>query len=341
MLVLPLLLAVDLVGGWQTTGPANGGYTSEVAVAAGSGDRVYAAAFDSGRGNGVYRSDDGGGSWERVSDTPGPDFIIWLAVDPYDPDHVFAATLHAGFSGFTIGVFRSLDGGVTWTHVHGMFLASTCHLAFDPGAPGVLYLSYGGQFPFLSVYRSDDGGETFTAFTATFSGALLAVAVDGTVVAAAETVYVSHNRGQSWTRSANPGVRCPILALAVDPVDAGRWYLGTGQTLFPCGEVARTENGGATWTLAADPKGAVNDLAAAASQPGWIYASTGPPEPSVAPGHVLASADGGTTWSDLGAPPTDGILAIDVSDDGARIYAATGGGVYQRRVRRPTTLPPR
>ena len=341
MLALSLLLAVELVGAWRTNGPGDGGYAAEIAVAAGSGRRVFASAYETGRFNGLYRSDDGGESWERVSDTPGPDYIIVLEPDPHDPDRLLVATLHAGFTGATIFLFRSVDAGQTWTHVHGQYLVGSCHVTFDPVTPGIVYVSYGSQFPSLTVYRSDDGGATFGALAAPFSGARLAVAADGSVVAASDAVWVSHNRGVTWTRAADSGVPCPITALAVDPVDPDRWYLGAGQTLFPCGGAVRTDDGGLTWIPLADPGGSVNDLATVPSQPGWIYASTGSPEPSVAPDRVLTSSDGGATWSDLRGPATDGINALAVANDGSRVYAATGAGVFQKRLPRPTMLPPR
>jgi photosystem II stability/assembly factor-like uncharacterized protein len=340
MAVLALLLALDLVGGWVTSGPGDGGFASEIAVAAGSGHRVYASAYETGQFNGLYRSDDGGDRWQRVSETPGPDFIIVIEPDPHDPDGLLVATLHAGFTGATIMLFRSIDAGQTWTHVHGQYLANSCHVAFDPLTPGIVYVSYGGPFPF-PIYRSDDGGATFRDLPAPFSGARLSVAADGTVIAASDDVYVSHNRAVTWTRAADPGLPCQTLALAVDPVDADRWYLGAGQALFPCGGAVRTDDGGATWIPLADPGGAVNDLQTVASQPGWIYASTGPPEPSVSPGRVLASDDGGATWSDLRGPATDGINALAVANDGSRVYATTGAGVFQKRLPRPTTLPSR
>ena len=133
---------------------------------------------------------------------------------------------------------------------------------------------------------------------------------------------------------------CPIRAVAADPVDANRWYVGSGQELFPCGEMARTDDGGVTWSLAADPGGAINDFATVASQPGWLYAATGVPEPSVAPGRVLATRDGGETWIDLGGPATDGLGTIALPDDGSRIYASTRAGVYLRDLRRPRSSPP-
>jgi len=336
-MMLALLLAVELAR-WSTNGPRDAS-PSDVAVAAGPHPRIFAIAYGGVAGGGIYRSEDEGASWGRAAGSPPAEEFVELETDPHDPDRLFAATRHAGFSGFTMTLYRSLDGGATWTQRHGLYLASSCEVAFDAVEPGIVYVSYG----FISsLYRSDDGGETFTGFPSPFSGARLASAADGTLIAAVDTtVYVSRDRGQSWTPAAPPPGRCPIRAVAADPVDANRWYVGTGQELFPCGEMARTDDGGATWSLAADPGGAINDLATVTSQPGWLYAATGVPEPSVAPGRVLATGDGGETWIDLGGPATDGIGTIALPDDGSRIYASTPAGVYLRDLRRPRTAPPR
>jgi hypothetical protein len=77
-----------------------------------------------------------------------------------------------------------------------------------------------------------------------------------------------------------------------------------------------------------------------------IYASTTntqPPDryPYPTPGSVWTSADGGETWIDLHLTLFSGATSIDVPDDGSRIFAATGLGVYTLDLRRPVTLPAR
>lgn len=335
-MLLALLFAFDLAGRWHASGPDASAVT-DVAVAAGSDRRLFAMASQTGSGIALFRTDDGGASWVRLTPATS-DVFIGLEADPRIPDRLFMATLHAGFSGFTTRLSRSLDGGESWTvrQVHDVS-SSSCEIAFDSADAQTVYTSFAG---IATLFRSTNGGETFTGFPSPFSGALLASAADGALVAASglET-WVSRDRGETWTRTAPAPVRCPIRALAVDPVDANRWFVGSSQVLFPCGDVARTDNGGATWVRAADPGGPVNDLATDRAHPGLLYVATGVTEPSVAPGRLLVTSDGGRSWIDLGGPRADGMGAIALPEDGDRVYAATGEGVHVRSLRRPRDLP--
>ncbi len=106
------------------------------------------------RGDGVFKSTDGGESWTQLTSTTGGDatrdlpfsFVSDLAT--FGTNGVYAAT--------STGLYRSTDGGDTWTHAldFGAAYPST-EVAIAPG--GTAYATIGGEGPANGVYRSSDG----------------------------------------------------------------------------------------------------------------------------------------------------------------------------------------
>lgn len=106
----------------------------------------------------VYRSDDGGQTWRRLSDLPGG--VNDLAIDSRDDDHVYAAT-------WGRGVYETVDGGATW-HAASLGLpASGAHadvtaVWVDAQDVGVVYAAVAGA----GVYRTRNGGRWWEPYAA-------------------------------------------------------------------------------------------------------------------------------------------------------------------------------
>jgi photosystem II stability/assembly factor-like uncharacterized protein len=95
-----------------------------------------------GEGRGLYRSRDGGRSWEKLLTD---DFMRDVAVLPSDPDRLFAATSSALYSGgydpASRGVLQSTDGGQTWVPFNeGLAWPFASVLLVDPNPPHTLWL---------------------------------------------------------------------------------------------------------------------------------------------------------------------------------------------------------
>jgi len=94
-------------------------------------------------GDGVYRSMDGGESWRHMGlEDAGQ--IGRIRVHPSDPDVVWVAALgHAFGANSTRGVFRTVDGGLSWQKVlYVSDKAGAVDLALDPANPRVLYAAF-------------------------------------------------------------------------------------------------------------------------------------------------------------------------------------------------------
>ncbi|MBP7867474.1 MAG: hypothetical protein KA419_16190 [Acidobacteria bacterium] len=170
----------------------------------------------------IFRSADGGATWEDVSgDLPPENEFTGLAVDPGQPDTVYATGLR--------GTFASNGGGGAWSAGQGP--APGYAVAVDPSNPAVVYVGSLGK-----CYRSPDRGQHWTACAGAFEGEGYSLLVGPGRVWAGSTagIYRSTDGGDTWVPS-REGVRATVVScLAVlpgVPVSAG----GPGSPGEGCG----------------------------------------------------------------------------------------------------------
>ncbi len=275
---------------------------------------------DISHGNGVYKSIDAGRTWAHVglSDTRQ---IGRILVDPRDPDLVFVAALGHGYGpNPERGVFRSRDGGKTWSRV--LFKdehTGAIDLAFSPGntktifaalwqtrrPPWNVYAPSNG--PGSGLYRSDDGGDTWKpvggsglpaeklgriglAFAPSDPSRLYAM-----VDAKEGGLYASRDGGRTWKRaSSDPriwGRGWYFAGVTVDPRNA--------DTVYACNtSIYRSTDGGATFLpMKGDPTGDdFHEL--------WIDPADPRRMITASDQGTVISVDGGQTWSSWYNQPT-------------------------------------
>jgi photosystem II stability/assembly factor-like uncharacterized protein len=247
-----------------------------LAVAPSNPDVIYAGTgesdirLDLGSGDGVYKSTDAGATWKNMGlkDTRQ---ISRIVIDPTNPDIVYVGALgHAYGPNPERGVYKSTDGGNTWSHVldKGPEIG-VADLAMSTDNPKVLFAAlwnahrppwsvYGPiEGPGSSIYRSQDGGETWTAVT---SPALpagdwgrigVAVSTDGKriyalIEAKKGGLYRSDDGGDTWSL-ANDDARLTSRAwyfqrITVDPQNRDVIYM-------PNIALYRSEDGGKSITV--------------------------------------------------------------------------------------------
>jgi len=164
----------------------DGGATWTMAASGISSDHVTALAIDPGRPATVYAvvedslyvSGDAGASWTKTTGK--------MLVNSSEADVMTVmVTSDAVYAGTTAGVWKSRDGGVTWSQGTGLstlgalkYFFGIAALAVDPGKSSVLYAGDSGLMTSGGVYSSTDSGASWTQAGGTLTGDISALAVD-------------------------------------------------------------------------------------------------------------------------------------------------------------------
>jgi photosystem II stability/assembly factor-like uncharacterized protein len=267
----------------------------------GTGEQANARSSYSGKG--VFKSTDAGKSWQFMG-LPDSHHIARIVIHPSNPDIVYVAAMGHLFSrNEERGVFRTRDGGKSWTRV--LYIddgTGAIDLVINRRSPNTLYaamyekhrtpwqLVLGG--PGSGVHRTDDGGATWTKVSGLPSGNVGRIGLDMnprdprqlTVIvenlnprtegmpARVDACVASSERGEAAARTAKPG--------------------------GPIGnEVFRSTDGGRTWQKT---HGDGIDVAGSKAPYSFNQIRTNPADPN----HILVtsdgmyeSRDGGKTWT--------------------------------------------
>ena len=354
---------------WRCIGPHRGGRS--VAVA---GDPSEPMVFYFGAcAGGVWKTIDGGTYWENVSDGYFKTAAVGaIAVAESDPNVVYAGTGEACIRGNVAhgdGVYKSTDGGKTWTN---MGLQDTRHIGrirVHPQDPDLVYVAalghaYGPNSE-RGVFRSKDGGETWerVLFKSEKAGAIdLSMDPGNPRVLYASIwevlrqpwmftsggpdsgLYKSTDGGDTWTEiTDSPGLPKGLkgrIGVAVSPAKPDRvWALVESRD----GGLFRSDDGGSTWER-------VNDDRNLQQRP-WYYTHVFADPQDRDTVYVLAikawrSTDGGRTFDDITTPHGDNHdLWIDPRDpqrmiegnDGGACISFNGGGSWTSIYNQPTS----
>lgn len=277
-------------GVWKTTNfgttlspvfdEENGASCGAVAIAPSNPDHIWvgtgepAARQSVGLGYGVFKSTDGGRSWQHLG-LESTEEVAAIVIDPTDPDTVLvAATGHLWGRNAERGVYKTTDGGGTWRRV--LFvddMTGAIDLVADPHDARVLYAamwqrmrSGGSQMresgPGSGLYKSVDGGEHWRhldvglpdddlskitiAPAHNTPGLIYAFVMSGEPRRPGRTsdtggIFRSDNAGESWQRvSPKLASRTYYTHLKIDPGNDDRlWILDL--------RLWRSDDGGRTW----------------------------------------------------------------------------------------------
>ena len=280
-------------------------------------------------GDGVYKSTDGGKSWKKI----GLDLtqhISRIVIHPKDANVVYVAAQGAlyGKSQYR-GVYKSTDGGVTWSKVLYVDDKTGCvELSMDMNNPRVLYaaMSEYGRLPWKVIsggqgnglYKSSDAGQTWEKIQEGLPKELGKMGVSvcrsnsDRVYALIESdsdkelggLFVSTNAGKNWTRVTNDHRLIQrawyYIELFTDPKDEHTIYVMSAPAM-------RSIDGGKTWEYLSGTHGDFHDL--------WINPDNPKNMVIANDGGAAISVNSGKTWSAQSNMPTAQFYRINVDNN--------------------------
>ena len=328
---------------WNYVGPTNLDvpYTRYYGVRPVSG-RFNAVAFDPNSPSvmyggaaqgGLYKSTDGGVTWNWLSANWSHLGVNCIAIDPTNPNTIYVGLGdYHGYIGESVGVMKSTDGGSTWSEIGtgSMGQIGVAKIVIDPTASQNLIAGTGDVNSYGRLYRSTNGGQTWTPVSNLANAYWPAIAASAPVgntvrfyaVAAgiapsngtpSSLVYVSDDHGATWQLQPSPVVPNSKVhwayAVATSPTNPNNVYVLDSESE----KLYASTNQGGNWTdISANfPHGNEITTDYNFSQSFYDYHlecgsrmtnSVTSDVLYVGEIDIVESADNGATWTSIGGP---------------------------------------
>ncbi len=266
---------------WTFVGLAEAGLIGKVAIHPDNPDLAYVAAvghpFGPNKQRGVFRTTDGGKTWEKVlyiSDKTG---VVDVTLNPENPREIYAGLWTAERKPWTMisgskegGIYKSTDGGDSWNRLKGGLpqgIVGKVSIAVSPAKPSRIWALIEAPAPKGGLYRSDDYGNSWQ--------------------------LINDNRKhlqRAWY----------YIHIYADPLDENTLYSLNARFY-------KSVDGGKSFKKYSVPHGDVHDL--------WINPND-PDRMAVAnDGGAQVSVDGGESWSTYYNQPTAEIYSLTVDNE--------------------------
>ncbi len=343
---------------WTLEGPTNiGGRINCLAVDPADQNIIYAGSAS----GGVFKTVDGGNNWNPIFDDQPYLSIGSITIDPNNSDRIFVGTGDVNISGYPFigdGIYKSENGGTTWTHLGLEDQRIIAKIAIDPNNSDIIYTATMG-IPFernndRGLYKSSDGGTSwnqilFLSDEAGTVDVLIDPANSQRIFAAGwdrirnnheslisgnhGRIYRSENGGASWDTLYNglPNERICRTGLAVS---GDSFFCIMVDSFYNLKGIYVSEDEGDSWdsislSTFSDNQGGF----------GWYFGQLdvnpfNPQEMYVCGVELWGTTDGGQNW--FKATPAWWLYDVHADDhdvfflDAENILLATDGGIYKR-----------
>jgi photosystem II stability/assembly factor-like uncharacterized protein len=333
---------------WRNIGPFRGGRSAAVAGVPGKPNLYYMGST----GGGVWRTTDGGNSWENISDGYFGGSIGAVAVSEWDNNVIYVGggekTVRGNVS-YGYGMWKSVDAGTTWTHIGLKNARHIPRVRIHPKNPDLVYAAVLGDLFKSSeergIYRSTDGGKNWqrVLFANADAGAIdLTFDPNNPRILYATTwrvrrtpyslesggegsaLWKSTDGGDTWANiSKSEGLPKGIWGIAgvtVSPLNSNRvWAIIENEN----GGVYRSDDAGKTWKLMNKERNL--------RQRAWYYTRIYADTQDADKVHVLnvdyfQSKDGGKTYQSFDTPHGDHHDLWIAPEDNQRMVIGDDGG---------------
>ena len=271
---------------YEFSGLPDAGQIAKIQVHPTNPDIAYVAAqgkiWTPNPERGIYRTVDGGASWQLVLSVNDDTGATDITMDPTNPRVLYASLWHHGRKPWFIksggeggGLYKSTDGGDTWKKLEGGLpeLIGKSGIAVSPDNPSRVYAIIEAEPGKGGIWRSDDRGKSWK--------------------------HINGHRAY-WSRA------WYYIHIAVDPTDADTvWVMNT--------RLYKSVNGGEDWAQVKAPHGDHHDL--------WFNPQDGDNLINGNDGGATVSFDGGKTWSSIDNQPTAQFYRVNTDNQSPyRLY---------------------